>query len=150
MITKDPQDNHRGGILSKKLCRDCVSNELMKKYVILFIIINLFLLSNAIAENRTRIYSMKDLTDPSSPSYVPYPYPQNRNEIIADLKYAIHKLFDQTHEGKQEIILGPPPIGNEIMLNLLEKKPIYKIGRIVKVKNLNTRGISGFSWLTVK
>jgi hypothetical protein len=30
---------------------------------------------------------MKELTDPTSPSYVPYPYPKNREEIIADFKY---------------------------------------------------------------
>jgi hypothetical protein len=41
----------------------------------------------AYAEKRKPRLKMKELTDPNSPNYVPYPYPKNRKEIIEDLKY---------------------------------------------------------------
>jgi len=41
------------------------------------------------AEKRRPPVPLEELQNPKSPSYVPIPYPQTREEIIEDLKYLI-------------------------------------------------------------
>jgi len=54
------------------------------KYLsIIFLILSLTQI--VMAEKRIKPKSMQELTDPSSPSFVPYPYPKTNEEIIADI-----------------------------------------------------------------
>ena len=64
-------------------------------------------------------YSLDDLTNPTSPSYVPYPFPKQDFEISEDFKYGIRKMR-----------LYEKP-GYDIFL--FEKKGVY-VDKIVKVK----------------
>lgn len=85
---------------------------------------------------------MSELTNPSSPSYVPIPYPKKREEIITDLLFAIKKMN--------------PPSGifstgrinkfKKIKLNLIEDEPDYIVGPIYKVKNRRATDSDGYSW----
>ena len=110
-----------------------------KYYITLALVFCLF--QPAIAGKRVKPKSIKELTDPSSPSYVPYPYPKTREKIIADLKYALEKI-NMPQEGRYESYLpGVKPITTTIELKLLEGDPAYKFGKIIKIKNR----ISGFA-----
>lgn len=102
----------------------------------------------AAAEKREKKMPMKELTDPASPSYVPIPYPKTEEEIIVDFKYAIKKVYE-LREGVHVVNLGPPLRSREILLNLLEEKSEYKIGKIVKVNNRNANDAHDYSWLVI-
>ena len=106
--------------------------KITKYLVILFLVTCLFQFQPVSAKNRRKPVPMNQLTDPSSPSYVPYPYPKNRKEIIADLLYAIDKVH-RLRPG--QYIAGRRPKTIDIYLNLLEKNPVYRVGKIIKVKN---------------
>ncbi|UCH98425.1 MAG: hypothetical protein JSV88_16710 [Candidatus Aminicenantes bacterium] len=113
-----------------------------KKFIVVLALV--FLLSLPITgEKRRDKKSMKELTDPSSPSYVPYPYPKNRKEIIADLKYYVEKYCDM----ENVIYVGTPPI-TDIMLNkLFEPQSSYRIWKIIKVKNRIAQLADNYTWL---
>ncbi|NIO81237.1 MAG: hypothetical protein GTN53_09730 [Candidatus Aminicenantes bacterium] len=117
----------------------------MNKYKHLIIIILILgLVQVSFTEKRKNPKSMKALTDPSSPSYVPIPYPKTREEIMTDLKYA----FSKTHaplEGTYSDESQAPP-SQKVVMNLLEDKPIYKID-IIKVKNRNANIPFDYEWL---
>lgn len=104
------------------------------KYLIIFILV-LCVLQMTFAEKRAKPLPLKVLKDPSSPNYVPYPYPKNKKELIEDMKYAIKKMY-LPREDIHSVIEGTLPPSHTILPNLLEKKPVYKIGKIMKVKNL--------------
>ncbi|UCH98443.1 MAG: hypothetical protein JSV88_16800 [Candidatus Aminicenantes bacterium] len=110
-----------------------------KYFLTLFLVI--CLIQVTIAEKRVKPKSIEELTNPSSPSYVPYPYPITRSEIIEDLKYAIKKLCTPKKGRYESFTPGNIPITDKIKLNLLEEKPKYEIGKILKVKNR----VSGFA-----
>ena len=96
------------------------------------------------SEKRSDPIPMKELTDPSSPSYVPIPYPENREDIIGDLKYAVNKLFadkEDTNVNSKTIEI------KEILVDLTEKNSAYKIGKIIKVKNRSHRKAHDYGWL---
>jgi len=118
--------------------------KITKYLVILFLVPCLFQFQPVSAKNRRKPVPMNHLTDPSSPSYVPYPYPKNRKEIIADLLYAIEKVHG-LHPG--EYIAGRRPKTIEIYLNLLEKNPVYRVGKIIKVKNREHSVAHDHTWL---
>jgi hypothetical protein len=73
--------------------------------------------------------TMEDLTNPSSPSYVPNPFPKTRAEIIENLKYHISKQFSNN---SWEISLTDYI---NLLPELIKEKPGAVIGDIVKVKN---------------
>ena len=116
-----------------------------KHFLALGLVICLF--QPIIAEKRVKPKSIKELTDPLSPSYVPYPYPKTRNEIISDLKYAIKKI-NKPQEGKYESFLpGEKPVTKMIELKLLDEDPVYKFGKIIKVKNRIAGFASDYYWI---
>jgi hypothetical protein len=94
-------------------------------------------------EKRKEKKSMKELTDLKSPSYVPFPYPKNREEIIADLKYFVEKYS----EGDNQAYIGSPPITDTMLKKLFEPQSPYKIGEIIKVKNRIAQLPDNYSWL---
>jgi len=95
------------------------------------------------SEKRATPLSMKDLTDPSSPSYVPIPFPKTDEDIIFDMKYAIKKLFVK-NSNTHETLIGPLPKFRQILPELLKEKTSYKIGQIIKVKNFLSRCPYGY------
>lgn len=100
-----------------------------------------------ISEERKKSIHMKDLTDPKSPSYVPYPYPKNRSEIIADFKYYIGKSCKKNNGYKESFVHGFEPITDKISLNLLGPNPQYQFGKIFKVKNRIEGFTDDYFWL---
>ena len=113
------------------------------KYCVILILM-LSMCQIAFAEKRVKQKPMKEFTDPSSPSYVPYPYPKNREEIIEDLKYAINKLFVDKEGTYLE---GKVPEIKELLVQLVDENTIYKIGDIIKVKNRNHRMADDYTLL---
>jgi hypothetical protein len=112
-----------------------------KLKILLTLVLILCISQISFAEKRKGRLSMKDLTDPNSPSFVPIPYPVTEKEVIEDLKYTINKEF------VPEVKQGYNDPHSKVMANLLEDKPVYKIHRICKVKNLYSKNESGFNWL---
>ena len=113
------------------------------KYVTVLILVFGFSQA-AVAEKRVKPMPMKEFTNPSSPSYVPYPYPKKRVEIIEDLKYAINRLFADNEENNGET---KTPEIKKILLLLLDENPAYKVGKINKVKNRSHRIAHDYTWL---
>jgi hypothetical protein len=95
------------------------------------------------AEKRKPKKTMKELTDPNSPSYVPYPYPKNRKEIIEDIRYYCVDL----NVGTKSAFVGEVPIVVKIEEDLFSSNSKYKIGKIVKVKNRSSYLSEEFCWL---
>ena len=120
----------------------------MSKYkIIITLCLALCLFQVLNGEKRANPRPMSELTDPSSPSFVPYPYPKTREEVIADLKYAIKKMYIN-QEGKYESLLpGTQHITKRIKLNLLEDQCQYKIDRIVKAKLRQAGFAKDYYWI---
>ena len=117
----------------------------MNKYKHLIIIVLIIgLVQISFAEKRKKPKSMKSLTTPSSPSYVPIPYPKTREEIMTDLKYAFSKIY--TPMERYYSVENPAPPSREVVMNLLKDKPLYKID-IIKIKNRNANVPDDYSWL---
>jgi hypothetical protein len=114
----------------------------MKYFTVLILVLGMCQI--VVAEKRVKPKPMKEFTDPSSPSYVPYPYPKNREEIIEDLKYAVKKLFI---DKKGTYLDGKVPEIRQLLVKIVEKNSIYKIGEIIKVKNRNHRMADDYTWL---
>ena len=117
----------------------------IKFFAVLFLIILICL--PAAGEKRWKKKSMQELTDPNSPSYVPVPYPRNREEIITDLNYYIEKYCKPSEGVHVSYVDGKVPIQETILLNLLEPEPVYKIGKIIKVKNRAAELPDDYTWL---
>ncbi len=116
------------------------------KYIVVLLLIIVFSLQLS-GEERKKPLSMKELTDPKSPSYVPYPYPKKRAEIIADFKYYCEKFCGETNGYKGAFARGYENITDKISLNLLEPHPEYQIGEIFKVKNRIAGFADDYTWL---
>lgn len=114
----------------------------LKLFILFTVIISLWAPVNG--EKRKAQRPMKELTDPSSPSYVPNPYPKKREQIIADLKYYIGRPFVG---GRKTFVDGEIPEIDSILENLLEDQPIYEIGEIIKVKNRMAARSHDYTWL---
>jgi hypothetical protein len=78
---------------------------------------------------------LKDLINPNSPSYVPYPYPKTEFEIIEDFRYAV-KLHFGPREGKRSSQLAGDKHDPEIILGLLGDNPGLRVREIIKVQDL--------------
>lgn len=116
--------------------------KIMKYITVLFLV--LCLCQFSVAEKRVKPKPIKELTEPSSPSYVPLPYPKKRNEIIEDLKYAIKKLFV---DKQGTYVAGDTPEIKKLLIKLTEEKSVYKFGKIIKVKNRSHLKAHDYSWL---
>ncbi|MBA7604727.1 hypothetical protein ES703_11853 [subsurface metagenome] len=83
-------------------------------------------------------YSLKVLTDPDSPSFVPFPYPKTDVEIIEDFKYGIKILFGSKEQIIAAFLRGDSDDVN-LGRNLFGDNPSWKVARIIKVKDLIER-----------
>jgi len=83
-------------------------------------------------------FSLKVLTDPDSPSFVPFPYPKTDFEIIEDFKYGIKILFGSKEKIKRARERGDADHIN-LALNLFGDNPSWKVARIIKVKDFIER-----------
>jgi hypothetical protein len=118
-----------------------------KHLIIAVLVLGLF--NIIFAEKKAKPIPLEELTNPESPSYVPYPYPKTRKEIIEDLKYAIKKLFE-IKEGDKEVLVGNHhPLAKKILINWLQDRGVYKIGKIIKVKDLCENYAYDYVWLII-
>ncbi len=137
----------------------------MNTKILLITILIAALVLPVVAGKRKPGPSMKELTDPNSPSFVPFPYPKNRDELIADIKYYHCDLSEKS----QTAFLGGLPLTKKIPADLFKQHPIsdyatkksrakiiadmykagtnYKIGKIVKVKSLMDQVPGDYYWL---
>jgi hypothetical protein len=116
-----------------------------KHFVIVVLVLGILQLT--FAEKRAKPMPLEELTNPDSPSYVPYPYPETRKEIIEDLKYAIKKLCD-IKDGEKEVFIGNNrPFIDKVLLSVLLEKGTYKIGKIIKVRHLRVTHAYDYMWL---
>ena len=137
--------------------------KLLKLILTLALISTLFL--PAAAGKRVDRKSMKELTDPNSPSYVPFPYPKTKEEIIADIKFYYVDLTSDV----QSAFVGKQPLSEsiprnmfkqhgrskyktkesrlEVLTDLYNPGTPYRIGKIVKVKNYEDRIPDDYYWL---
>ncbi|MCP4218839.1 MAG: hypothetical protein GY765_29675 [bacterium] len=114
----------------------------IKIYTALLLLLLLSLLLPA--EKRPPQIPMVELTDPDSPSYVPYPFPKKRTEIIADLKYYCETFCDGTNITTVD---GKLPVTEEILMELFKADSRYTIGEISKIRNRNSNMPDHYSWL---
>jgi hypothetical protein len=82
-------------------------------------------------------FSLKVLTDPNSPSFVPFPYPKTDFEIIEDFKYGIKILFGSKEKIKAALARGDDHVN--LARNLFGDNPSWKVTQIIKVKDLLER-----------
>jgi len=124
----------------------------MKSLKILTIILILLLIVFLPVQAKKKVppIPLKELTDPNSPSYVPYPYPKTEFEIIEDFKYGV-KVHFGAREGKRTSVLRAyknyVDRQQQIILGLLGDKPNLKIAEIIKVQNLIDTSPSLFYFL---
>lgn len=77
---------------------------------------------------------LKELTDPSSPNYVPYPYPKTDFQIIEDFKYGVKFLFgDKT---KHFSVINGDISDIKLILKLLEEDSALRVTNIIRVENM--------------
>lgn len=116
----------------------------LKSIIIIFIL----LMSVFPIFSKTRsasILSMTDLTTPSSPSYVPYPYPESEGRIIEDLRYGIEKAFANNtvaFEYSLDKTANPLP-------KFLQRNSSMTVQKIVKVENRIAEMSDAFSYLVI-
>ncbi len=94
------------------------------------------------AEKRTPRLLMADLTDPSSPSYLPFPYPETRKEIIADLKYQLNRMY--SHKERWEYA-SPDTIN--LLPELIKENSNIIVSDIEKIKNRISGYADNYSYL---
>ena len=103
----------------------------VKKLLSLIVLISLLSI-NSQAEKKQPPIPMAELQNPKGPSYVPIPYPQTREEIIIDLKYAIKEIYLPEKGHRSYVNTGS---SREILLKLLEEESGLHIGKIVPASN---------------
>jgi len=91
------------------------------------------------------ILSMNDLTTPSSPSYVPYPYPESEDKIIENFRYGIQKTFaNNMAYFEYSMIKTSNPLPK-----ILQKNSSIAVQKIVKVQNRIAEMSDAFSYLII-
>lgn len=118
----------------------------MKLKKILIIYLLLLAVFPAFSKTRSKsILTMSDLTTPSSPSYVPYPYPDSEDKIIENLRYGIQKTFANNmpaFEYSFNKTANPLP-------KILKKNSTMIVQKIVKVENRIAEMADEFSYLII-
>ncbi|MCX6584934.1 MAG: hypothetical protein NT166_32580 [Candidatus Aminicenantes bacterium] len=118
----------------------------MKLKSILIIFVLLLAVFPVFSKKRSAsILSMNDLTTPSSPSYVPYPYPKSESEIMENFRYGIQKTFANnmaSFEYSMIKISNPLP-------KFLQKNSNLTVQKIVKVENRIAEMSDAFSYLII-
>ena len=113
--------------------------KLIKKISCSFLALFLLLVFlQAQASKKPPPFSLKVLTDPNSPSFVPFPYPKTDFEIIEDFKYGVKVLFGSEEKIKAARARGDADHVN-LALNLFGDNPNWKVTQIIKVKDLLER-----------
>lgn len=107
------------------------------KFLIGFILV-IYLFVPDYSENRREPLPMEQLTNPDSKYYVPHPYPKTRKEIIANLRFQFKRKYD---------LKKMKPIKRITLLDIVEGKTSYMIGRIIKVKNRIAHMPHEYNWL---
>jgi hypothetical protein len=103
----------------------------VKKYLLIIFLI--FILSfPSIAEKKQKPLPLSELQNPKGPSYVPIPYPKNREEIITDLIYVVEYSYGSK---KKVRYYGIPGSEREILPKLLGPKPELHVGEIITAAN---------------
>ncbi len=110
----------------------------MMKYSII-LILAFCLCQFAVGEERRKPIPMEQLTNPSSRFYIPHPYPKNKNEIIANLRFQLKGYYPP----KKTTQAG----SKANLLEILDGKTSYKLGKIIKVKNRIAHIPHDYSWL---
>jgi hypothetical protein len=87
--------------------------------------------------------SLDDLSDPSSPSYVPNPYPKTNGEIIENLEYQISKMYSKD---RWEYSLTKT---KDLLPELIKENPGARIEEIAKVKNRISLMADNYSYLII-
>jgi len=116
----------------------------MKAMRIIYILLMLVMVYSPVdAGNRTARKTMKELTDPNSPSYVPHPYPKTRAEIIENIRY----YYIDLSANLKSAYVGGVPLYKKITTELFSSNSRYRFGKIVKVKNRSEEFSDNYSWL---
>ncbi len=114
---------------------------ILKYIVVLLVFICLF--QTVEAKKRYKPIPMKELTDKSSPSFVPIPYPKNRREIIVDLKYWLNKTFGPDSKSQSA---GRQPKFVDYLEKVLDERSGYGFGKISKIINYYSTDSYGYKW----
>ncbi len=113
--------------------------------IILLFVIAMSICQPLMSENVLPTWlSLNDLTTPSSPSYVPYPFPETSEEIVADLKFYLKRSYanqDQSHSNSSKEV--------DLLYQLIMKNSTVKIEGVVKVTNRIPGYPSGYSYLII-
>ncbi len=114
--------------------------------VSLSIVLSLTLILPIFSGERCKPKSVEELTNMNSISYTLHPYPKNKKEIIANLKFYWKEFILGTKYVSLDNSIPSPDI---IFKGLYQSNPIYKIAKIVKVKNRIERIAHDYSWLII-
>lgn len=117
-----------------------------KKIVILFHILLISGFITSYAKERTARISMEELTNPKSYYYVPFPYPKNQKEVIADLKYHIRCGMESS--GNPDLLFYDSSVFDKLLF-FLDIAPRYKIHTIRKEKILRANCLKGYFWVII-
>ncbi|MCU0285507.1 MAG: hypothetical protein MUF15_03815 [Acidobacteria bacterium] len=117
------------------------------KYSILSFLLLIIFCFQAPSEERKKPLSIKELTDPNSPSYVPCPYPKTREEIIADFKYYTENFCGKKDGYKESFIHVYESNTDKISMNIFKPQAEYKIGEIFKLENRIPGFADDYIWL---
>lgn len=118
----------------------------MKSKIFLTIFLVLILSFTTISKERSKPYlKMEDLTDPSSPSFVTYPFPDTNEKIIEDLKYCINILYsDEANSFDYSLKKN-----TNILIKLIRKDTGLKVKNILKVRNCIAEMSEDYSYLVI-
>ncbi len=117
-----------------------------KKIILLILLLSL-VVPAAATKRSERHLSMTDLTQLNSPSYVPFPYPGTRYEVVEDLKYAIKQLFSNS-QNPVEYSSQPANVDNFLPCLLTDPSTVV-IKSVLKVKNKISEIPEDYSYLIV-
>jgi hypothetical protein len=117
-------------------------NRLFKTLIAIIVI--LFVFPVLEAEKRIPLQvSLDDLSDPSSPSYVPNPYPKSEQEIIENLKYRFKRTYSPN---SWRVALSKT---GDLLKHFAYDKPGVNVTEIVKVKNRISLMHDDYSYLII-
>ena len=115
----------------------------MKLWTIIIIII--CFIQTSFGEERRKPIPIKQLTEHSSPFYVPHPYPKTREEIMVNLKFQV-KRENEYHQSRRKKLKTTREKNQTSLLDILEGKTSSRVGKIIKVKNRKTTMDHDYNW----
>jgi hypothetical protein len=115
----------------------------MKCYKVIIIII--CLIQTSFGEERRKPIPMDQLTDHSSPFYVPHPYPKTREEIMANLKFQVKRKNEYLDSRRRKLKINRKK-NKPGLLDILEGKTSSRVGKIIKVQNRKSYMAHDYNW----